>query len=259
MHFRPTHALITGASAGIGASFARALAERGSDLVLVARRTERLATLATELHTRFGVEVTTVALDLTSAGAIDILQAQIADARPFDAVFNCAGFGTRGPFADEDVHRIQQEIQLNVSTVVAISRTFLPPMIAQRRGALVNIASLFAYQPAPNMAVYGATKAFVLNFTEALWSEAHGTRVKILAVSPGPTRTEFFDTIAGFADDVPQRVFQTPEQVVGTTLRVLGRRNPPPSIASGGLANALSRGTRLVTRRAAIRIAAAIT
>ncbi len=259
MRFTPTHALVTGASAGIGAAFARALAGRGTDLVLVARRADRLAALATELRETFGVEVTVLALDLGAIGAIEQLRDQLTRSRPLDAVINCAGFGTRGHFAEEDLDRLQQEIQLNVVAVVAISRAFLPTMIAQRRGALVNIASLFAYQPAPNMAVYGATKAFILNFTEALWHEVRGSGVKVLAVSPGPTRTEFFDAIEGFADEVPRRVFQTPEQVVGATLRALDRRDPPPSITSGGLATALSRATRLVTRRAAIRLAAAIT
>ena len=108
------------------------------------------------------------------------------------------------------------------------------------------------------MAIYGATKSFTLHFTEALWYETRRSGVKVLVVSPGPTRTEFFDSLQGFGD-VPARVFQSPELVVEATLRALDRRNSPPSIASGALANTIARTTRLVSRRAAIRIAALLT
>lgn len=258
MRFTPTRSLVTGASSGIGAAFARALAARGSDLVLVARRAERLDDLASELRERFGIVATTVALDLSVVGAIEALQDRVADARSIDTVINCAGFGTHGRFAAEDAGRIRAEMQLNVGAVVEVTRAFLPSMLQSGRGAIVNVASLFAYQPAPDMAVYGATKSFVLHFTEALWHETRKTGVKVLAVSPGPTRTEFFDAIEGF-EGVPERVFQTPEEVVARTLRALDRRDSPPSIASGGLANVLSRVTRLVPRRAAIGIAAIFT
>ena len=225
----------------------------------MARRADRLDRLATELREEFGIAVRTVPLDLGGSDAVDILRDRLASSQPIDAVINCAGFATRGPFIDEEGGRTQEELRLNIGVVVEISRAFLPPMIERRRGALVNIASLFAYQPAPNMAIYGATKAFVLNFTEALWSEARGSGVKVLAVSPGPTRTEFFDTLEGFAATVPRQIFQAPEQVVRATLRALDRRNTPPSITSGGLASALARGTRLIGRHAAIKVAAALT
>lgn len=141
--------------------------------------------------------------------------------------------------------------------MIDITRAFLPAMIREGGGAVVNVASIFAYQPTPDMAVYGAAKAFVLNFTEALWYESRGTGVKVLVVSPGPTRTEFFDSMGGF--EMPRRISQTPEQVVETTLRALNRRNPPPSVASGVLTRVSALLPRLVPRRVAVRIAALYT
>lgn len=257
MPFAPRLALVTGASSGIGAAFARALAARGADLILVARRADRLDTLAAVLRDDYRAAVTTVPLDLALPDAVATLGARIAGVGTLDAVVNCAGFGTHGPFAEEDADRVREEIAVNIGAVVGVTRAFLPPMLAAGRGAIVNVASLFAYQPAPNMAVYGATKAFVLQFSEALWYEARQGGVKVLAVSPGPTRTEFFDHL-GTPMNIPARVFQTPEQVVRAALRALDRRDSPPSIAAGGLSNLLSRTTRLLPRRAAIRLAAAL-
>lgn len=258
MPFTPRLALVTGASSGIGAAFARALAARGSDLVLVARRADRLDALAAILRDESRVAVTTVPLDLALPDAVATLHERIAGAGMPDTVINCAGFGTHGPFAGEEADRVQEEIAVNIGAVVGVTRAFLPPMLAAGRGAIVNVASLFAYQAAPNMAVYGATKAFVLHFSEALWHETRGGGVKVLAVSPGPTRTEFFDHLET-PMDIPARVIQTPEQVVRATFRALDRRNSPPSVASGGLANLLSGTTRFLPRRAAIRLAASIT
>lgn len=258
MSYRPTRSLVTGASSGLGAAFARALAARGSDLILVARRADRLEALAAELRAQFGVAATVVARDLGVVGVGEALRADLAEAGPPDTIFNCAGFGTRGPFAEEAQDEIRDEVQVNIGATVAICRAFLPDLIAQRRGAIVNIASVLGYQPTPNMAVYGATKAFVLNFTEALWYETRATGVKVLAVSPGPTRTEFFNRVEGFEETIPPRVMQTPEQVVRATFRALDRRDSPPSVPSGALSQTLSRVTRLVPRRVAIRIAAAI-
>ena len=257
MSYAPTRSLVTGASSGIGAAFGRALAGRGSDLVLVARREDRMNTLASELRGKFGIEAEVVVLDLSASGAMNMLKDRITSAKPIDTIINCAGFGTYGPFVAEDEVQVREEIQVHVGAVVDVTRAFLPEMVQQGRGAIVNVASLFAYQPAPDMAIYGAAKAFVLNFTEALWYETRKTGVKVLAISPGPTRTEFFDSLGDF--EVPKQVFQSPEQVVGTTLRALDRRISPPSVTSGGLAYVLSRGTRLIPRRAAIRIAALLT
>lgn len=257
MSYKATRSLVTGASSGIGAGFARSLAGRGSDLVLVARRGDRLENLASELREKFGVEAEVVVLDLSAPGAAETLKNRITNTKPVDTVINGAGFGTHGPFVSEDEVQVRDEIQVHIGAVVDVTRTFLPEMVHRGRGAIVNVASLFAYQPAPSMAVYGAAKAFVLNFTEALWHETRETGVKVLAVSPGPTKTEFFDSVEDL--EVPEQVFQTPEQVVDTTMRALDRRNSPPSITSGGLAGVLSRSTRFLPRRMAIRLADRLT
>lgn len=255
MSFTPTRSLITGASSGIGAAFARALAARGSNLVLVARRKDRLDQLAAELD---HVQVTTCPLDLSLPNAAGRLRERVHDLESIDTVINCAGFGTYGTFVSADPMRLQEEISLSVAAVVDLTHMVLPTMLRQNRGALVNVASFFAYQPTPNLAVYGATKAFLLNFTEALWYEVRGTPVKILAVSPGPTRTEFFNEISAF-DKVPRFIFQSPDQVVQATLQTLERRRVPPSITTGGFALIITRLTRMVSRRRAINIAARVT
>ncbi|WIE82392.1 SDR family oxidoreductase [Curtobacterium sp. MCPF17_021] len=243
--------LITGASSGIGAQFARQLAARGSDLVLVARRKDRLEALAKELTNEHGVDVTAIAFDLGAADAGRRLRAEF-DERGLvvTSLVNCAGFGTHGPFVDEDPDRIQAELALNVASLVDVTRAFLP----QLNGVLVNVASLLGYQPWPTAAVYGATKGFVLNFTEALWQEnqATGSGLKILALSPGPTRTEFFDVI-GSQDMSAGATMQTPAQVVDTAIRTLDRHNPPPSVVSGTMNKAISMIARFASRRLTVQ------
>jgi short-subunit dehydrogenase len=247
--YRGARILITGASAGIGAQFARQLARRGADLVLVARRTERLEALAAELK---DVEVTVLPCDLTEPGAVAGLAAELRHrGLKLTGLINNAGFGTFGPFAREDVQTLRTEIALDVSAVVELTRTFLDELVASGRGVLVNVASMAAYQPVPRMAVYGAAKAFVLNFTEALWQEHRRTGLRVLALSPGATSTEFFD-VAG-----PQAAggarMHTPELVVRTALRTLDRRNPPPSIAVGRANRMMVAVSRLASRRQAVR------
>ncbi|BAH49014.1 SDR family NAD(P)-dependent oxidoreductase [Rhodococcus opacus] len=242
-----TTVLVTGASAGLGAEFARRLADRGADLVLVARRGEKLEQLAAELRAAHHVTVTVLPFDLATPGAGARLRAELAarDIR-IDSLINNAGFGTHGDFASADLERLTAEIQLNVTTLVDLSHTFLPDLI-RGRGALVNVASTAAFQPTPGMAVYGATKAFVLNFTEALWAEARGTGLTVLAVCPGPTRTEFFDVVG--SEDAAVGRMQTADQVVATALRALDRRSTPPSVVSGLLNWVSSVSTRFATRR----------
>ncbi|GAA3667518.1 SDR family oxidoreductase [Lentzea roselyniae] len=245
---RGMRVLITGASAGIGAQFARELARRGADLVLVARRAERLEALAAELKE---VEVTVLPCDLTEPGAVAGLAAELqARGLKLTGLINNAGFGTFGPFAGEDAERLRAEIALDVSAVVELSRTFVDELAASGRGLLVNIASMAAYAPVPRMAVYGAAKAFVLSFTEALWQEHRRSGLRVLALSPGATRTEFFD-VAGPEAAAGARM-HSPELVVETALRTLGRRNPPPSVAVGRLNRLLLTLSRLLNRRLAV-------
>ena len=253
--YRTQTTLITGASAGLGAEFARLLAERGSNLVLVARRADRLEALADELSAKYQVTVTAVPFDLAVPAPGEALAKEVARRGiTVTSLVNNAGFGTHAPFRQEDAERVQQEIGLNVASLVDVTKAF----IDQLTGFLVNIASSLGYQPWPNAAVYGATKAFVLSFTEALWQESRGTGLRVLALSPGPTRTEFFDALG--SDDMARGVrMQTPRQVVTTALRTLDRRNPPPSVVSGTFNWVTTLTSRLTTRRANVLAFGALT
>jgi len=254
---RNTTALITGASSGLGEEFARQLAARGADLVLVARRLDRLESLAAELRSQHAIIVTVIAADLSREEAPEELARRIdALGLTVDSLVNNAGFATRNRFEREDPTRIAEEIDLNVRALVGITRQLYPKLLASGRGALVNIASTGAYQPVPLMAVYGATKAFVLSFTEALWVEAKGSGLRVLALSPGATKTEFFD-VAGA--DAQVGAFQTPEQVVRLALTTLDRRNPPPSVVSGAANRATTIVTRLLSRRGVATLTGRIT
>jgi short-subunit dehydrogenase len=252
--YRHQTTLITGASSGIGAEFARRLARRGSDLVLVARRRDRLEALAAELDVR----VTVIPLDLSRPGAGQTLAAEVAQrGLRVTSLLNNAGFGSYGAFHDTEPERLDDMIGVNVASLVDISRAFIDPLRAAGTGVLVNVASLAAYQPGPRMAVYSATKAFVLSFTEALWQESRGTGLRVLALSPGLTRTEFFDVLG--TDEMGRTAtYQTPGEVADFGLRVLDRRDPPPSVVSGRRNQLLASANRLVTRRGTVRLMAAM-
>jgi short-subunit dehydrogenase len=245
--YRGRTALITGASSGIGAEFARQLAARGSDLVLVARRTERLETLAAELRATHGITATVIPADLAKARSGATLVAETAKrGLEVHSLVASAGFGTYNDFADEDGARIAEEVAVNVAAVVDVVHAFYPELLRHADGALVTLASTAAYQPIPQMAVYGATKAFVLSFTEALWYEARGNGLKVMALCPGVTTTEFTE-VAG--DVAAVAAAQTPEQVVRVALKTLDRRNPPPSVISGALSTFLAGTAGLLTPR----------
>lgn len=213
-------ALITGASSGLGVEFAKRFASRGSNLVLVARRAERLEKLADELRASTGVDVAVVPIDLTTAGAVVSLRDELARRDiHISSLVNNAGFGSHGPFDSSSPERMVDEMQLNVVALVELSRTFMSQLLEAGTGALVTVASTAGYQPTPGMAVYGATKAFVLSFTEALWAEARGTGLRVLAVSPGATKTEFFDVVGSEEASVGRK--QTSAQVIDTAFRAL--------------------------------------
>ena len=245
--------LVTGASSGIGVAFARALARRGANLVLVARRLDRLETLAAELRAAHGIRATAIELDLGSAAAGRALKNATDDlGLSITGVINNAGFGTDGPFHDEDPEKLAEEVAVDITALVDISRAFIEPLRAAGTGVLVNVASMAAHQPIPGMAVYSASKAFVLNFTEALWHESRSTGLRVLALSPGLTSTEFFDVLGG---DQYKGNYETPEQVVQTAMKALDR-NRRPSITSGRSNAFLTSAARLLTRRRAVMIAA---
>lgn len=184
-------ALVTGASSGIGAELARALAADGHDLILVARSEAALEALAAELRARHGAAATVLPADLARPGAAAELFARVG-ARQVDVLVNNAGFGDQGPFHAADPLRIDGMIAVNVAVLTALTRLFLPGMVARRSGRVLNVASTAAFQPGPMMAVYCATKAYVLSLSLALGEELRGSGVGVTALCPGATETNFF-------------------------------------------------------------------
>lgn len=245
--------VITGASSGIGAAFASALAQRQAGLVLVARRRDRLEQLAATLRAEHEITVTVVPLDLASPSAATDLQDQLAAAGvTVTALINNAGFGTFGPFAGEDLQRLREEISVDVTAPVQLSHSFLPGIIAAQ-GFLINVASMAAYTPTPRMAVYGAAKAFMLSFTEALWAETRHTGARVFALSPGATSTEF-NAVVGTEDATAGARKRAAADVVTTALAHLDSRSPGPSVIDG-LGNRLSAmAPRVMGRRTTVRL-----
>jgi short-subunit dehydrogenase len=193
--------LVTGASSGIGADVARSLARRGHGATLVARRAERLEELATELRQEHGVRVEVLEGDLADERSRARMLGQLAElALNVEVLVNNAGFGSGGAFYELDAEREVEMVRLNVEAVIALCGRFVPEMVRRGRGAVLNVASTAAFQPLPRQATYGATKAFVLSFTDALHAELAGTGVTATALCPGPVRTEFADT-AGIGEE----------------------------------------------------------
>jgi len=192
-------ALITGASAGLGTEYARLFAGDKHDLILVARRRDRLEALAREVESARGVKAHVVAADLGAAGGVERIVGEVRRLGvQVDFLVNNAGFGTSGAFADLDLARQLEMVQVNVAAVVALTREFLPAMVARRRGRILNVGSTAGFPPGPFMAVYYASKAFVNSFTEALSYELRGTGVSATVSCPGATATEFAE-VAGNA------------------------------------------------------------
>ena len=216
-------ALVTGASSGIGAAYARALRARGERLVLVARRADRLARLAEELG---GDEwAVPLAWDLAATGAAPRLREEVASRGiAVDLLVNNAGLGHTAPFEQQPPEVLRAMVDVNVWALVDLTHVFLPGMKERRRGRIVNVASNAAFQPVPFLTVYAATKAFVLSFTEGLAEELRGSGVRVQALCPGLTQTEFLD-VAGTHHGL--RVTRTPmlsaEEVVEASLAGLDR------------------------------------
>jgi short-subunit dehydrogenase len=214
--------LITGASSGIGAAFARKLAKRGRKVLLVARTEEKLIALCNELGRVSGARAQYIAMDLTEQNAAARLleETQKRDL-VIDMLVNNAGFGSMGDFTRLELARELEMIDLNVKSLVDLTNRFLLPMRERRQGTIVNVASTAAFQAVPFMATYAATKAFVLSFSEALAEENRKHGIHVLALCPGVTDTNFF--AASKIDRPPMRTVQTPEEVVDAALRGLGR------------------------------------
>jgi len=248
--------LITGASSGIGAEFARQLAELGSDVVLVARRADRLEELASALRTQHAVSATPIATDLSADAPGTFLREEVQRRGiTITSVINNAGSGTWGRFHDEDPARLRRMIAVDITALTDISRAFLPALRTNGTGYLMNIASVAAYSPIPNQAAYSAAKAYVLSLTEALWAESRGTGLRVMAFSPGVTRTEYFDVV-GSTDATGGSSYQSAAQAVSNALRAIQRRNPPPSSVSGWGNHALAASSRLLSRRWVVSLTA---
>ncbi|HLQ38286.1 MAG TPA: SDR family oxidoreductase [Planctomycetota bacterium] len=217
---------MTGASAGLGRAFARLAAKDGCDLAVVARRSDRLLALAAELRTAHGVRVLPLTADLTTPGAEAAVLAAIATAgwAPPALLVNNAGFGTYAPFAATSLDDVDGMLQLNVRALTLLTRACLPAMLQAGRGAILNVASTAGFQPGPGMAVYYATKAYVLSFTEALAEELRGTGIRVTALCPGPVATEF-QARAGLDSGRPMRgaKVQGAEAVAAAGMRALRR------------------------------------
>ncbi len=249
--------LITGASAGLGDGFARALAAQGEDLILTARRADRLESLAVELRAQSGVRILLFPADLAQPDAPDRLMADIAAAGlTVDQLINNAGYGVQGAFADGDAAGQLGMIDVNCRALVALTHAVLPDMVARRGGGVLNIASTAAFQPGPWLAVYYATKAFVLSFSEAIHEEVKGHGVRVAALCPGPTRTEFAD-VAGMGESrLFQRFAADPDSVVRDGLAALAANR---AVRVSGVANAVAAASiRLTPRGIARRIAGSL-
>jgi uncharacterized protein len=209
-------ALVTGASSGIGAAIAAELASRGYSLALVARREERLRSLATELASEHGVEAAVIACDLVDPAERDRLIDELrAGGRAVELLVNNAGFGHQADFARSPPERMVEMVRLNVEAVVDLTSRFLGPMVEKGRGGVINVASTAAFQPLPGSAVYAASKAFVLSFSEAIRTELRGSGVTVTAVCPGPVKTEFTEVagVGGVEERTPGAVWMTAEEI----------------------------------------------
>jgi hypothetical protein len=240
----PGTALITGASSGIGEQFARQLAARGHDLVLVARRAERLEKLAAELPT----DARVVPCDL--AGEARALPERVSELGvEVELLVNNAGFGTYGRFWEIEPGRDAEMVRVNCEAVVTLTRAFVPGMVARRRGGVINVASVSSFQPLPYTAVYAASKAFVRSFTDALYAELAGSGVTVLAVNPGPVRTEWHE-VADDTRGVPAWI--EADQAVRETLEAFDRGSR--SLVPGRIPRLLYNASRLGPRPLQLRI-----
>jgi len=250
MDYKGQRALVTGASSGIGAVFARELARRGSDLVLAARSQGKLTALADELSTLFGVTADVAVVDLAKPNAASELHDDLRQRDlQIDTLVNNAGFGLHALLHRADGAALSDMVRVNVGALVDLTRLYLPGMLERDRGAIINVASTAAFQPVPYMAVYGATKAFVLSFTEALWAETRATGVRVTTLCPGATDTEFFD-IAG--DDAQLGRRMPSERVVQAAFRALDRR--ASTVIPGVWNRLMANSSRLAPRELVARI-----
>lgn len=217
-------ALVTGASSGIGAEFARVLAARGMHLILVARRREPMVELAADLHTRHGTRCEIVAADLTEEGEVARLCHEVAGRGiVVELLVNNAGFAVVGDVENAPIDTILDMVRLNIGALTELTYRILPGMLERRHGAIINVSSVAAFQPVAYMGVYAASKAYVLHFSEALWAEVRHRGVTVTALCPGVTRTNFFE-VAGVPNWLRKRRSQSVDQVVKAALNAVEYR-----------------------------------
>ena len=234
-------ALVTGASSGIGVAIAWELAARGHALILVARREERLKSLATELRDHHRVAAEPLAADLADPAERDRLVAEVnARGRIVEVLVNNAGYGSRGDFVSNERERMVGMVRLNIEAVVDLTARFLPGMVERGRGAILNVASTAAFQPMPGAANYAASKAFVLSFSEAIRTELRGSGVGVTAVCPGPVKTEFGEVagMGGVENNTPDALWMSAEDVAADAVE--GVENDKRVVVPGALNRAQS-------------------
>jgi short-subunit dehydrogenase len=250
MKARPGTALVTGASSGIGYELTRRLAREGWDLVLVARSVDRLEEIAAPLRREEGLTVTVIRKDLAQPGAadevFDALRARSIDVR---VLVNGAGFGVLGPFAETDPIADREMMQLNMVALTELTRRAVREMLPRRDGRILNVASTAAFQPGPNMAVYYASKAYVLSFTEALHHELKGSGIRVSCLCPGPTESEF-SLVSGSKSPTLERIKVPAAPVVRAGLAGLDRNK---AVVIPGLPNKLTAQINRIMPRAAMR------
>ncbi len=238
-------ALITGASSGIGRQLARLCASGGFHLVLTARRVDRLEALAAELSRAYGVEARAVEADLSDRAAPDRIYEQIRGA-PVDILINNAGFGLRGPFAETDWRAEERLIEVNLAAPAHLTKRFLPEMLGRRSGRILNVASTAAFVPGPFMAMYYASKAFLVSFSHAVAEEVKGTGVTVTVLCPGPTRTEFEQAAGVEGSKLFQGEVMSAEAVAREGYRAMMAGKA--EVIAGARNRWMIRGTRLAPR-----------
>ncbi|MFM9014359.1 MAG: SDR family NAD(P)-dependent oxidoreductase [Gemmatimonadota bacterium] len=249
-------AIVTGASSGIGEALALAMAAQGTHVVLVARSVDRLTALAARIESAGG-RATVLPADLASPGAAQRLFDEVERrGLPVDTLVNNAGFGFYGPFENESPTHLSEMLQVNVVALTELTRLFVPTLM-ERRGAILNVASTVAFQPSPYMSAYGATKAFVLSLSEALWAEYRGRGLYVVAVCPGPVETPFIDAMgSGVRSTAVFRTALTVDQVVRDCRRALAGRSPNRIV--GWMNWFLAQSVRFTPRAMIARVSAAM-
>lgn len=216
-------AMITGASSGIGVVYAQRLAKRGLNLILVARRQDRLEEIAARIRSESGRLVEIVVADLADAKDLARVEALLSARADIDVLINNAGLGSLGPMAKVSVDALDNLIKINVIALTRLSHAVLPGFVSRNRGTIVNLASMIAVMPAPAAAAYSGSKAYVLNFARSLQMELAKTKVVVQAVLPGPVRTEFFEASGVKNAPFPDESFMSAEQLVDCALTALDR------------------------------------